>query len=214
MTPDEYNAAQMASGALSVAHVTKLVEAWQAAHGLVVDGKAGPITLASIIPAPAPFVLRSPLPVLAGGRKPVVTSEFRPADRPNHNGVDLFYRWVAGDQPDFVGDHGCAGKNADGTPRWVVPTGTLALAAAPGVVRDAGPSLTGFRCWIDHGNGMRSGYFHLLDMRVTNGQHVQLGHELGLVGDNPVDHDGRHLHFELSPVDSYSPMNPAPYLHL
>lgn len=212
MTPDEFNAAQLASGALTVAHVTEMVRAWQTAHGLVVDGKAGPITIASIVPEP--FVLHSPLPVLADGRKPAVTSEFRPADRPNHNGVDLFYRWVAGDQPSFVGDHGCAGKNADGTPRWVVPTGTLAIAAAPGVVRDAGNSLTGFRCWIDHQNGLRSGYFHLLDLRVINGQSVTTGTALGLVGDNPVDHDGRHLHFELSPVDRYDPMDPAPFIRI
>ena len=210
MTPDEYNAAQLASGELSLAHVTALVKAWQAAHGLVSDGKAGPLTIASL--TPAPFVLHCPLPVLADGRRAVITSEFRPSDRPNHNGVDLFYRWSVGDKPDFVGDRGAAGTNTDGSPKWVIPYGTQALAAAPGVVLSAGSSPPGYRCWVNHGNGLRSGYFHLLALKVATGQRVAAGAALGLVGDNPSDHDGRHLHFELSPVDTYAPLDPAPYM--
>jgi hypothetical protein len=35
---------------------------------------------------------------------------------------------------------------------------------------------------------------------------------LGLVGDNPADHDARHLHFELSPTATYSPIDPTPFL--
>lgn len=209
MTPAEHNAAQIASGKLTAAHVTELVRYWQVGHGLTADGMAGPQTIASL--GPARF-LANPLPVLSDGRKAVVTSEFRPADRPNHDGCDWFYRWRDGDHPDFVGDHGCAGKGADGKPVWVVPTGTLAIAAAPGKVTLAGDSPTGHRIWIDHGNGLRTGYFHLLDVRVTVGQSVAAGVPLGLVGDNPVDHDGRHLHFELSPVDRYAPMDPLPFM--
>lgn len=44
----EYNAAQLASGALAVDQVTELVRFWQLGHGLEADGKAGPNTLASI----------------------------------------------------------------------------------------------------------------------------------------------------------------------
>lgn len=194
---------------LNTEHVTTLVRHWQATHGLAVDGIAGPLTIASI-EAGRRF-LRSPLPVLADGRRAQVTSEFRPADRPNHNGVDLFYRWAAGDQPDFVGDRGAVGT-IDGHPKWVVPTGTRALAAAAGKVQLAGNSGTGYRVWIDHGNGLRTGYFHLLDVMVSVGVVVATGAPLGLVGDNPADHDGRHLHFELSPVDRYEPIDPVPWM--
>lgn len=50
MEPNEYNAARLASGELTIDHVTKLVEFWQHAHGLKADGKAGPVTVASIAP--------------------------------------------------------------------------------------------------------------------------------------------------------------------
>lgn len=211
MTPDDYNAKQLADGALTTTDITTLVRYWQAKHGLDADGMAGARTLASVRPVETRW-LHNPLPVLAGGRRAVVTSEFRPPDRPNHNGIDLFYRWQAGDEPHLVGDRGAVGKMPDGSPKWVILYGTMALAAAAGTVRDAGNSPTGHRCWVDHGNGLRTGYFHLLDVRVTNGQAVAVGAELGLVGDNPADNDGRHLHFELSPVDAYAPMDPAPFL--
>jgi murein DD-endopeptidase MepM/ murein hydrolase activator NlpD len=214
MTTDiDYNAAQLAAGKLTVADVTELVRHWQATHPpLKVDGEAGPRTIASIAAArrPAPF-LASPLPMLADGRTAVITSSFRPTDRPNHDGVDLFYRWMPGDYPDFVGDHGGAGTGPAGKPKWVVPSGVAAIAAAPGKIQRAGNSSTGYHVWIEHENGLRTGYFHLIDVRVTTGQRVAAGAPLGLVGDNPKDHDGRHLHFELSPVDTYEPIDPTPY---
>lgn len=189
--------------------ITSLVRYWQTGHGLAADGIAGPLTLASLDGARR--FLRSPLAPLSDGRRAQVTSEFRPPDRPTHNGVDLFYRWAAGDEPNFVGDRGAVGT-IDGHPKWVVPYGVMAVSAAPGRVQLAGNSPTGYRVWIDHGNGMRSGYFHLLDIRVTVGQSVDVGVPLGLVGDNPSDHDGRHLHFEVSPVDRYEPTDPVPWM--
>lgn len=209
MTPADYNATQLAAGELTWGDITKMVRLWQRSHGLTEDGMAGPNTLATFGPE---RWIGCPLPVLEDGRRAVVTSEFRPADRPNHNGVDLFYSHRTGDKPDFVGDKGCAGRRADGRPAWVVPYGTVAIAAAPGKVQIAGNSATGYRVWIDHNNGLRTGYFHLLDVRVTVGQELELGAVLGLVGDNPADHDGRHLHFELSPVDYYEPMDPVPHM--
>lgn len=212
MTASDYNAAQLAAGKLTAVHVTELVRFWQLAHALTVDGMAGPQTIASIAATgkPSPF-LACPLPTLADGRKAVVTSEFRPADRPNHDGCDFFFAWRPGDEPDFVGDKGAAGT-VDGHPKWVVPYGVHAIAAAPGKVTLAGNSPTGYRVWIDHGNGLRTGYFHLLDLRVQIGLTVNAGTALGLVGDNPADSDGRHLHLELSPSDRYEPMDPVPYL--
>lgn len=211
---DDYNAKQISTGNFTIEHITHLVRFWQQAHPpLAIDGAAGPETIASVASAvrTLPF-LEPPLPALADGRRAVVTSSFRPADRPNHDGVDWFYPWVAGDHPDFVGDHGAAGRAPNGLPKWVVPTGTLAVAAAPGVVQMASDSPTGHRVWIDHGNGWRTGYFHLLDLRVRAGDRVVSGVPVGLVGDNPADNDGRHLHFELSPVDRYAPVDPEPFL--
>lgn len=211
---DDYNAKQITSGTFTIEHVTELVRFWQVNHPpLEVDGMAGSMTLASMAGAvrPAPF-LACPLPALADGRRAVVTSSFRPADRPNHDGCDWFYPWAAGDKPDFVGDHGAAGRTPAGAPKWVVPTGTLALAAAPGTIQLADNSPTGYRAWIDHGNGWRTGYFHLLDLRAKVGDRVAVGAPVGLVGDNPADNDGRHLHFELSPVDRYEPTDPEPFL--
>src|SRR5262245_29590135 len=174
MDADDFNRAELDAGRLTITHVTTLVREFQRAHGFAgtsgpqaLDGKAGAGTrseLDKLAPKlPAGFKLRAPLPVL-GARTAVITSSFRPADRPNHVGVDFFYRWQAGDRPDFVGDAGAAGRTPEGTPKWVVPYDTQALAAADGVVQIAGSSLTGFRCWIDHGNGLRTGYFHLLDL--------------------------------------------------
>lgn len=215
MTPAQYNADQIAAGKLTAAHVTELVRYWQHGHGLVTDAMAGPVTIASVAAAerttskPIPF-LACPLPVLPDGRRAIITSSFQPPDRPDHNGCDWFYTWRAGDKPDFVGDHGAAGPAS--SPRWVVPVGVIAQAAAGGLVILAGDSATGHRVWIQHRNGFMTGYFHLEDLRVKFGQEVAAGDPIGLVGDNPADDDGRHLHFELSRTPAYNPIDPEPYL--
>lgn len=209
-SPRDYNEDQMKAGRLTFGHVTQLVFEWQAQHKIEVDGMAGPATIASLDSAikPVPF-LHCPLPVLADGRHAQVTSEFRPPDRPDHNGLDWFYRWQRGDPT-----HLTEGRNADGTPRWVVPVDVRAIAAADGVVSYASRTPTGHAVWIDHSNGLRTGYFHLrdIDLSIQVGQRVAAGTLLGHVGDNPLDTDGAHLHFELSPIDRYAPMDPAPYL--
>ncbi len=58
MTPEDYNASQLASGALTWAHITKLVRAWQQLQGLTVDGKAGPQTIATLTPPPSTGEIR------------------------------------------------------------------------------------------------------------------------------------------------------------
>ncbi len=222
MTAEEYVKQELVAGRLTAAHIVELVRFFQSEHHLTMDGMPGPATHKVIAeymehrPQPTSTstpTLRYPLPTLRDGRRPVITSEFRPADRPNHNGVDFFYHWQKGDDPSFIGDKGCAGRDANGNPRWVVPYGVNAIAAAGGRVQIAGNSPTGYRLWIDHGNGWRTGYFHLQNLRVAVGDEVFTGQELGRVGDNPKDNDGRHLHFELSPVDRYAPIDPEPYLN-
>lgn len=220
---DAYNQAELVAGRLTPAHITALVEHFQhewstRETSLTIDGFFGPKTrealeaLMQVDPILTWKFAQWPLPPLPDGRRPIITSSFKPKDRPNHVGVDMFYAWVKGDKPDFVGDKGCAGKRPDGKPKYVIPYGTYNEAVDEGVVQIAGNSATGYRCWIDHGNGLRTGYFHMLDLAVNVGDIVEPGEQLGLVGDNPKDHDGRHLHFELSPVDRYAPIDPAPYL--
>ena len=53
MTPDDYNAAQLAAHALTPTGVTTLVRYWQVGHGLEPDGMAGPRTLTSLAPVGA-----------------------------------------------------------------------------------------------------------------------------------------------------------------
>lgn len=157
-----------------------------------------------------------PLPVLADLRRPYITSSghWRNPTRPTHNGCDLFYRWMATlDPPVKLGDGGATrDPKKPGDPKWFIPDGVCAIAAAPGVVQLAGDSPTGHRVWIQHADGWRTGYFHLRDLRVVEGQVVTTGTPLGLPGDNPLDRDAKHLHFEVSPVGRYEPHDPEEWL--
>lgn len=217
MTAEEYVAQELAAGRLTHHHLVLLTREYQLDNGLEPDGRPGPATRAALdfLQRPDPketlFKFACPLHPLPDGRKAVITSAYRTADRPNHDGVDLFYHYAEGDSPSKGGDGGAAvGK--DGKPKWVVPYGQYAFAAAAGTVQVAGYSKTGYRCWIDHGNGWRTGYFHLLDLKVHQGEHVLPQTPLGLVGHNPSGFDARHLHFELSPVDRYAPVDPQPHI--
>lgn len=224
MTAEEYVKQELLAGRLTAAHIVELVRHFQVEHdSLKADGMPGPATRGLLEREymqrnhPAPLVISWPLPVLKDGRKPLITSGFHTVNpsRPDHNGVDLFYEWRPGDKPDHVGDRGAAGwvtVNGVRQPKYVVPYSTEAIAAAAGVVQIAGKIGTGYRVWIDHGNGWRTGYFHLDELFVSPGDVVKVGRGLGWVGDSPRGDDGRHLHFEVSPVDRYAPVDPAPYL--
>lgn len=232
MTAQEYIKQELDAGRLTLAHIEALT--WYYQNGQLdfqYDGKPGPQTRGKLEkafprlftpPGPVPLAqlgrwLSWPLPLLPGksspqARKPHITSGFRPVSRPDHDGLDLFYRWEPGDEPKFVGDGGCEGKLSDGNPKWVVPYGTYAMAAADGVVQISGVTPTGYRIWLDHGNGWRTGYFHLETADIYSGERVKAGYALGRIGHNPSKQDGRHLHFKLSPVGRYEPVNPEPCL--
>jgi murein DD-endopeptidase MepM/ murein hydrolase activator NlpD len=201
MDADQYNAAQLAAGKLTAAHVTELVRAWQEAHRLELDGMAGPgETIPSLDAAirartgaagpTLPHGACWPLALLPDLRKPVITSQFRRPDRPSHPGVDIFYARRESDPPMKIGDGGRERA-------WWIPEGTHAIAVADGVVELASKVATGFRVWLDLGGGYHAGYFHLVSMDVAVGQRVLGGDRIGVVGDNPIDTDAKHLHFEL-----------------
>lgn len=210
----EYVESRIAVGALTAEQIAWLVAHWQTTHGLVVDGKPGPITVASILsaivaesrpgvdgdPDAMPLVRVWPLRTLLDGRAPQITSRYytrnpeRAAPDHRHRGVDLFYRYdAAKDGPVKDGDGGRTGA-------WFIPDGTHAVAAGAGVVAPAaytGATSTGMRTWILHENGYATGYFHLRTLEVKPGQHLLPGDPIGIVSDNPADFDAKHLHFEL-----------------
>lgn len=227
----DYNKTQIARGILTIDHVTELVRYWQSGHHLTADGQAGPVTIASIDAAlgrgelpPSRFW---PLRCLPDGRRPFVTSSYwtdnksrAEADR-RHYGVDLFYQYDPRNDPEVtVGDGGASGRG--GKPKWWIPPGTCAVAAAAGRVYVAGKGRTGYRVWIDHGRGVYTGYFHLSAINVGMGRDLKRGDELdagtivGRVGDNPAAYDAAHLHFEVyvGDLDSYPSRSVNPKLWL
>lgn len=211
MNASEYNGWQYDQEILTDEILTKLVEFWQRHKGLTVDGFCGPNTINSLRPQVAPLAKVYPLLRLDDGRLPTITSEFYTENpsRSSHKGVDFFYKWLDSDPDAPIGDGGAVARR--GQRRWWIPEGTYAVAAAAGVVMVAEDSRTGHKVWIDHGSE-RTGYFHLQNCTVNVGDLVTRGAPLGLVGDNPNGHDATHLHFEVSPVDRYAPMNPRLWL--
>ena len=220
MSANEYNKRRYEAGDFTDAHITELTKYWQRGHGLAVDGYLGPNTVASINKEAGFTKSRRvyPLVQMPDGRRPIITSGFYTENpsRPKHNGVDFFYRWLDSDPAVPVGDGGAIKRN--GKRRWwyppegCFPQASEAITAMDGKVTVAGKIGTGFRCYVDHGNGYRTAYFHLAQLFVSENQVVGCGMSLGLVGDSPKGHDGKHLHFEVHPHDRYAPINPRTWL--
>ena len=88
---------------------------------------------------------------------------------------------------------------------WAAPTGTPVVAAFDGVVSYAGPGGGyGNLLKITHTGGIETRYAHLHKFVASQGQRVQAGETVGLVGTTGRS-TGPHLHFELrragKPVD-------------
>lgn len=210
---------QLAKHELNAEHIVLLVRAWQEKYDLSNDGKPGKMTIASIEQElrklkGATIAKAFPLRVLPDGRKPHITSGFHTNNpsRPKHNGIDFFYLYDATkDGPVKLGDGG-ATRGPDGKAKWFIPSGEAARAAADGVVTRASRIATGFRVSVEHLDGNETIYCHLRDLQVQVGQAVALGTPLGEVGDNPIDIDAEHLHFEVSPANEYKPFDPEVWL--
>lgn len=77
------------------------------------------------------------------------------------------------------------------------PEGVPILAPAAGRIALAAPlQVRGNAILIDHGGGVYTGYWHLSEFSVIEGQTVQAGDVLGLVGTTGLS-TGAHLHWEL-----------------
>ncbi|HJD22384.1 MAG TPA: peptidoglycan DD-metalloendopeptidase family protein [Candidatus Gemmiger faecigallinarum] len=80
----------------------------------------------------------------------------------------------------------------------IAPAGTPIIASDNGVVQAAGWNNGGYGNYvvIDHGNGWRTLYGHMLQVAVQSGQAVEAGQVIGYVG-NTGDSYGNHCHFEM-----------------
>ena len=75
--------------------------------------------------------------------------------------------------------------------------GTAVLAANDGQVALAEPlTVRGNAVIIDHGLGIHSGYYHLSEINVQEGQRVKKGDVVGKLGDTGLA-TGAHLHWEI-----------------
>jgi murein DD-endopeptidase MepM/ murein hydrolase activator NlpD len=92
------------------------------------------------------------------------------------------------------------------------PIGTPILAAADGVVKDAGPA-SGFGQWVRllHADGTITVYGHVDTYSVRAGQRVRAGQQIARMG-NRGRSTGSHLHFEVwNPAGQK--INPLPWLN-
>ncbi len=97
-------------------------------------------------------------------------------------------RSINGSEPS--GHHGGTDFGAaEGTPVTAPNAGKVVLARQLKV--------RGNMVIIDHGGGLYSGYAHLSEITVAEGQDVALGDQLGLVGNTGLS-TGAHLHWEMA----------------
>ncbi|MCZ4069088.1 M23 family metallopeptidase [Microbacterium sp. NPDC006705] len=90
-----------------------------------------------------------------------------------------------------------------GSPIWAAGSGTVTFAGVQ--------PYRGNVVWIDHGNGIESGYFHMEDgsLRVAKGDQIAAGTQIGTMGETGFSF-GCHLHFEIH--HSGKPINPEPFM--
>lgn len=136
-----------------------------------------------------------PVPITED-RYPVVSQEYKPGV---HLGVDIMFRKNANDPK---GNH--PPRDVDG---FIIPVGTVVIAAGPGKIWDAGETNRGHHIQLDHGivpgiGGVNTFYQHLASFEKDwrKGDEIKAGDVLGEMGGDPDSkHDPRHtvhLHFE------------------
>lgn len=90
------------------------------------------------------------------------------------------------------------------------PSGLPIVATAAGSVTYAGwMQGYGYAVEVDHGNGLKTLYAHCSQVLVQNGQYVQAGQKVALVGSTGIS-TGPHCHYEI--LKNGNPINPIPYL--
>ncbi|GHJ41870.1 LysM peptidoglycan-binding domain-containing M23 family metallopeptidase [Streptomyces sp. TS71-3] len=96
---------------------------------------------------------------------------------------------------------------------FIVPTGTPVHAVADGTVVTAGwGGAYGNQVVIQHSDGKYSQYAHMSALKVTAGQTVKEGQEIGVSGATG-NVTGPHVHFEIRTTPDYgSDIDPVAYL--
>ena len=90
------------------------------------------------------------------------------------------------------------------------PENTPIYASRSGTVYSASyGSSGGFQVIIDHGDGYKSYYLHMIRYIVGTGQKVSQGQVIGYVGSTGIS-TGNHLHFGIRTKNGY--VNPAAYI--
>lgn len=226
MTAAEYNARETAAERLRREHLLALgviggvdgalesaVRAFQAAHGLTADGKAGPKTRAAIDAELSP---RRVWPLRGyRGRAPIVTSGYGPRARRGkpgafHHGLDLGLAWLESDPEERVYSYRYrSGPHRGERWVWTPPECRVVIASAPGVVRLIRRAANGHQIWIDHrahGIDLCTGYLHLATPEVAEGQEVAECQDLAAIWSRIED---PHLHYEeLDEIRPYRPRRP------
>lgn len=131
-------------------------------------------------------IITSVLPIMDGD-KLLVTSPFGLRNGVPHYGIDLTL-WLGYSALSYI--H---------------------AAAAGEVIYTGYDSSRGNWVKVDHGNGVTTQYYHLIDgsIVVTRGQTVKAGQTVGNMG-STGNSTGAHLHFQVE-IDG-TPVDPLPYL--
>lgn len=92
------------------------------------------------------------------------------------------------------------------------PVGTPVYAAADGVVKEAGPTNSGYGAWVllQHSDGTVTRYGHINSWSVQVGQRVFAGDEIASIG-NRGNSTGPHLHFSVL-LGGTNATDPVPWL--
>lgn len=94
---------------------------------------------------------------------------------------------------------------------FAVPVGEQVTAPLSGTVVLAQDLVTkGLAVVLDHGQGVLSGYWHLSEILVEEGDFVETGNPVGLVGSSGIS-SGPHLHWEVR-IHGV-PVNPQQFLY-
>ncbi|MEI7915720.1 MAG: M23 family metallopeptidase, partial [Mycobacteriaceae bacterium] len=92
------------------------------------------------------------------------------------------------------------------------PIGTPIYAAADGIVKEAGPTNSGYGAWVllQHADGTVTRYGHINSWTVQVGQRVFAGDQIATIG-NRGNSTGPHLHFSVL-LGGGNPTDPVAWL--
>ncbi len=92
------------------------------------------------------------------------------------------------------------------------PIGTPIYAASDGIVKEAGPTNSGYGAWVllQHGDGTVTRYGHINTWTVQVGQRVFAGDQIATIG-NRGNSTGPHLHFSVL-LGGSNPTDPVAWL--